>query len=193
MSRIGCMWAGKILTRLHLCTVSPEPSLTTYAPYWVYVSREDWDETTLVHSLPWAFPDYLGSVLGVCEQGRFWLDCTCAQSPLRLPWSLMLRIGCLWAWKILTRLHLYTVSSEPSLVTYSSYCGYESREESYETTIVHSLLWAFPDHLCSVLGVCEQGRFWRDCTWAQSPLSTPLVTYASYNGYASRGDYEYWN
>ena len=160
MLRIGCMWVGNTLTRLHLCTVSPEPSLTIYAPYWVYVSRKYSDKTALVHSLPWAFPDYLCSVycvygsneesdettlvlsllwafaghlcsvLGVCEQGRFWRDYTCARSPVSLLRPLMLRIGCMWVGKILTRLYLCTVSPEPSRTTYEPYWVYVSREDS---------------------------------------------------------------
>ena len=202
---IVCMWAGKILTRLHLCTVFPEPLLVTHPPFIVCVSREDSDETTLVHSLPWTFAGHLCSILYVCEQGWFCGDCTraqrllnlfwsilrvwergreqgvfgwdytCAQSPLCIRWSLtcMLHIACMWAGMILRRLYLCTASSEPSLVTYAPYCVYVSREDSGETVLVHSLSWAFPDHLCSVLCVCEQGRFWRDCTCAQSLLSLP--------------------
>ena len=256
-----CIGAGKILTRLNLCTVSSEPSLVTYAQYvcvleqgrfwrdytcaqsplsllwslmlnmFVYWSREDSDETILVHSLLWAFSGHLSSMclcigagkiltrLHLCtvssepslvtyaqyvcvlEQGRFWRDYTCAQSPLSLLWSLMLHIVSMWAGKILTRLHLCTVSSEPSLVTYAQYSINVSREDSDETALVHSLLWAFSGHLCSIclcigagkiltrLNLCtvssepslvtyaqyvcvlEQGRFWRDYTCAQSPLS----------------------
>ena len=45
--------AGSIRMRLHLCTVSSVHSLVTYmyAPYCVYVSRDDSAETVLVHSL----------------------------------------------------------------------------------------------------------------------------------------------
>ena len=43
-----CLLVGKILTRLHLCTVSSEPSLVTYALYCVYESRESSDETALL-------------------------------------------------------------------------------------------------------------------------------------------------
>ena len=317
------MCTSETLTRLHLCTVSSEPSLVTYAQYFcvcgqgrfwldntcaqsplsllwslmlnmfVYVSREDSDETTLVHSFLWTFSGHLCSIylcmwaekiltrlllytvsfepslvtyaqyVCVCEQGRFWRDYTCAQSPLSLLWSLILNVFvyvgrgdsdkatlvqsllwafsghlcsiclCMWAGKILTRLHLCTVSSEPSLVTYAQYicvCGqgrfwqgysctqsplsllwslmlnlfvYVSREDSDETTLVHSLLWAFSGHLCSIylcmwageiltrlllytvsfepslvtyaqyVCVCEQGRLWRDNTCALSPLSLP--------------------
>ena len=45
-----CIGGGKILTTLHLCTDSSEPSLVTYA-HILYESKEDSDETTLVHSL----------------------------------------------------------------------------------------------------------------------------------------------
>ena len=41
------------------------------------------------------------------------------------------------------RLHLSTVSSETSLVTYAPYCVYESRESSGETAFVAG-------HLCSI-------------------------------------------
>ena len=140
-----CKWAGK--TILHLCTVSSESFLVIYDQYCVwereqgifqweltcaqpplsrrwshmfrimYVSMEDSDETALVHSRLWAFPDHLCSVLDVCEPGRLRRDYTCAQSPLSLPGPLMLRIGCIRAGKIETRLHLCTVSPEPSRTT----------------------------------------------------------------------------
>ena len=172
MLHIVCMWAGKILTRLHLCTVSSEPSLVTYAQYFC-----------------------------VCEQRRFWPDYTCAQSPLNLRWSLMLHIVCMWTKKILTRLHLCTVSSDPSLVTYAQYICVCEQRRFCKATLVHSLLFIFAGHLCSILYVfragailtrlhlCrvssefslvtyaqfffvyEQSSFWRDYTCAQSPLS----------------------
>ena len=43
-------------------------------------------------------------------------------------------------------------------------CVYESRESSDETALVAV-------RKCSIFCVCEQGRFWRDCTRAQSHLS----------------------
>ena len=49
------------------------------------VSKEDFDETALVHSLPWTFGGHLSY-----EQGRFWPDCTFAQSSLSLRWLLIL-------------------------------------------------------------------------------------------------------
>ena len=116
-----CMWAGETLRRLHLCTVSSEPSLVTYAQYFC-----------------------------VCEQERLWRDYTCAQSPLSLRWSLKLHIVCMWAEKILTKLHLCIVFSEPSLVTYAQYCLYISREDSDENALMHRLLWIFAGHLCSI-------------------------------------------
>ena len=62
------------------------------------------------------------------------------------------------------RLHLCTVPSEPLLVTLALFCVYFSRDSSDETAFVAG-------HLSSIFCVCEQGRFRRDCTCAQSHLN----------------------
>ena len=123
----------------------------------VYVSRGDslWQDYNCAHS-PLSL---LCGHFCVCEQSRLCRDYTCAQFPLSLLWSLMLNILvyvsmgdcdetallCMWSGTILTKQHMCTVSSEPSLVTYVPY-------------------------IC----VCEQRRLWHDYTSAQSPLSLRL-------------------
>ena len=177
MLHIVSMWAEKILTRLHLCIVSSEPSLVTYAPYCLYMSREDSDENALMRGLLLLIVvGHLCSILFVCEQWGFWRECTCAETPLTLRWLLRLNFVCMWAVPIL---HLCTDSTESSLVTYAPFCMFLSREDSDETAFVHSLVWAFAGSLCSILCVCGQRRFWRDCTCAVSSEPS-LVTYASY-------------
>ena len=49
------------MTRLHLCTISSEPSLVTYTPNIVQESREDSDKTVPVYNLPWAYSGHLYS------------------------------------------------------------------------------------------------------------------------------------
>ena len=58
----------------------------------VYVSRKESDETTLMHSLLLAFSGHLGSIF-----------------------------LCMGAVEILTRINLCRISSDPSLVTYAQY------------------------------------------------------------------------
>ena len=170
------MSTGKILTRLHLCTVSPEPSKVTHPPFIVFVRREDFDESVLVHSLPWTFVGHQSSIYCEYEQGRFWRDCTCTQSPLNHCWSLILHLLCEWAGKILTRLHLRTVSPEPSLVTHPPFIVFVSREDSDKTVLVHSLPWTFVGHLSSIYSVWAGKNLTRLhlCTVSRKPS---LVTH----------------
>ena len=142
-SKSLCIWARKILTTLHLCTVSSEHSLVTYA-----------------------------QSVCVCEQGRFWRHCTCAEPPLGLLWSLMLNIFCVCEQGRLTRIHLYTVSLlMQNIFVYASQC------DSDETALVHSLVWAFAGHLCFFFFVYVTGRLWLDYTCAE-----PILTFAGHIG-----------
>ena len=139
-----CMWAEKTLTRQHLCTVSSKPLLVTCAQYsCVCEQGRLWRDCTCAWSSNLSVVTY-AQFFCVCEQGRFWRDYTCKQSPLSLRWSLMLNIFV-----------------------------YVSREDSDETTLVHSLLWAFAGHICSIFL----------CMWAKKILTKLLLCTVSWESF----------
>ena len=122
---------GPIVARDYAgCVVLYKPSLT--------LLLHDCNKVRLWQNCEYAFDGHQGPMC-VCKQARFEPECTYAQSPLSLHWSIMLHIVCMWPGKVQTRLHLCAISSEPSLTTFTPFCLHVSREDSEETALVYNL------------------------------------------------------
>ena len=70
----------RTLVKMWISTDSSDPSLVTYALYFVYVGSEDPCETVDMYRLIRTFSRHLRSVFCVCEQGRVRRDCVYAQT-----------------------------------------------------------------------------------------------------------------
>ena len=125
-----------------------------------YVSRKDSDETALVHSLPWAVAGLSSSIYCVCKQERFWRDCICAQSPLKLRWSLIFQFLCVKTRNILTRL---ICAQSPLKLPWSVVFLFCVSKCFDKIAPLHSLPWAFAGQSSSNYCVWAM-KIFRDCT-----------------------------